>query len=401
MKIIVEKLRKISVEKQRIEIVERKGLGHPDTMCDSIMENVSLNLCKEYMKKFGTILHYNVDKGMLVAGGSEKKFGGGKIVVPIRLIFGDRATYKVGEKEIDVKKIAITSAKEWIKKNLRFVDPEKHVVYQVEIKPGSAELTDIFARKGKVLGANDTSAAVGYAPLSETEKIVLSTEKFLNSKNFKKEFPDGGEDVKIMGYRENTDLHLTFAMPLIDRFISSEEEYFRKKKEILERTRKFIEEKINKEKIKKLYLYYNTLDRKGRGMGGMYLTVTGTSAEDADCGQVGRGNRVNGLIALNRPTGTEAAAGKNPLSHVGKIYNVLTYKIANEIHSAIGAKEVYVWLGSQIGVPINKPMTVTVQLIGEEPTKKTEEQIKEITNRELENIDKLTRELAEGKYAVC
>ena len=66
--------------------------------------------------------------------------------------------------------------------------------------------------------------------------------------------------------------------------------------------------------------------RHDRGAGGMYLTVLGTSADGADGGQVGRGNRVNGLISLHRPMSTEAAAGKNPVSHVGKIYNLLAHR---------------------------------------------------------------------------
>jgi len=400
--IIVEELRKVPIEKQKVEIVERKGTGHPDTICDSIMESVSIDLCKEYLKKFGAIMHHNIDKGLLVAGSSEKKFGGGSITEPMRLIFGDRATYSVGGKKIDVGGIAINAAKNWLRKNLRFVNPTKHMIYQVEIKSGSAELSDIFARKGKILGANDTSAAVGYAPLSETEKIVLATEKFLNSKKFKKEFLEGGEDVKVMGYRENSDLYLTFVMPLIDRFVKSEEDYFRKKDEVLEGVKGFVEERIDKEKIKRVKLYYNTLDKKGRGMGGMYLTVLGTSAEDADCGEVGRGNRVNGVIALNRPMGTEAAAGKNPVSHVGKIYNVLTHKIANEIYDQVNKiEEVYVWLCSQIGKPIDQPMVAAVQLIPKDKVSGFAEQVREIINSELQNIGKFTKELAKGKYPIC
>ena len=65
----------------------------------------------------------------------------------------------------------------------------------------------------------------------------------------------------------------------------------------------------------------------------MYLTLLGTSAEQGDSGQVGRGNRVCGLISLNRPMSVEAAAGKNPVSHVGKIYNVLAHELAMRIYA--------------------------------------------------------------------
>jgi S-adenosylmethionine synthetase len=180
--ILVEGLKQTPLEKQRIEIVERKGLGHPDYMCDAVMDQISIDLSKEYLKKAGMILHHNVDKSLLAAGVSEPRFGGGIVKQPMLFVFGDRATSEFDGTKIDIGEIAVSAAKGWFKKNMRFVDPERHVKYQVELKPGSVGLTDIFKRKGKVLGANDTSAAVGYAPLTRTEKIVLKTEQFLNSK---------------------------------------------------------------------------------------------------------------------------------------------------------------------------------------------------------------------------
>ncbi len=82
---------------------------------------------------------------------------------------------------------------------------------------------------------------------------------------------------------------------------------------------------------------------------------TNKTAENAESGQVRRGNRVNGIIPL-RPVSSEAAAGKNPVSHVGKINNVLSHRIANEIYVNVpGIREVYVWLLGQIGEPIDLP----------------------------------------------
>jgi S-adenosylmethionine synthetase len=181
--IIVEDFKQTPLEKQRIEIVERKGRGHPDYICDAVADQISIDLCKEYLKKAGTILHHNIDKSLLVAGETEPKFNGGTVKQPILFVVGDRATSVIDGQKIDVQEIAIKSAKNWLKKNMRFIDPDKHVRYQIEIKPGSIGLTDIFKRKGKVLGANDTSAAVGYAPMTRTERIVLQTEKYVNSKN--------------------------------------------------------------------------------------------------------------------------------------------------------------------------------------------------------------------------
>jgi len=399
--IIVERLRQTPLEKQRLEIVERKGLGHPDYICDAVMEQISLRLSKEYLEKAGTILHHNVDKSLLVAGQSELRFGGGIVKQPMLFVFGDRATTEFDGVKIDVDEIAINVAKEWFKKNMRFVDPDKHVKYQVELKPGSAGLVDIFKRKGKVLGANDTSAAVGYAPMTRTEKIVLKIEQFLNSKEFKQRHPESGEDIKVMGSRNNNNLNLTISMAFVDRFISSEEDYFEKKAKILEEINKFVEANTDFEKVN---VQLNTLDARGRGIDGVYLTVLGTSADSGDSGQVGRGNRVNGLISLNRPFCSEAAAGKNPVSHVGKIYNVLTFKVAQHVYEEVPElEEVYVWLLSEIGRPIDQPAIAAAQVVMAENSSldKVKSKIEAVLDYELENIDKFCMELAQGKISIC
>jgi S-adenosylmethionine synthetase len=399
--IIVEDFKQTPLEKQRIEIVERKGRGHPDYICDAVADQISINLCKEYLKKAGTILHHNIDKSLLVAGETEPKFNGGTVKQPILFVVGDRATSVIDGQKIDVQEIAIKSAKNWLKKNMRFIDPDKHVRYQIEIKPGSIGLTDIFKRKGKVLGANDTSAAVGYAPMTRTERIVLQTEKYVNSPEFKKRFPESGEDVKVMAFRDRNDLKLTVAMAFVDKYISSEEDYFDKKEKILEEINRYVAVSTDFDLVD---VQLNTLDRKERGLGGLYLTVLGTSADSGDSGQVGRGNRVNGLISLNRPFCSEAAAGKNPVSHVGKIYNFLTFRIAEKVYKEVNElEEVYIWLLSKIGNPIDHPAIAAAQVVtkGDNNLGKAKQQIDEILDKELENIEKFCMELAEGKISPC
>jgi S-adenosylmethionine synthetase len=395
--IIVENLKQTPLEKQCMEIVERKGLGHPDYICDAVMDNISIRLCKEYLEKAGAILHHNVDKSLLVAGETEPRFGGGIVKQPMLFVLGDRATSQIDDLEIDVNEIAVNVAKQWFKENLRFIDPEKHVRYQVELKPGSVGLVDIFKRKGKVLGANDTSAAVGYAPMTRTEKIVFKTEQFLNSKEFKQRFPESGEDIKVMGFRNNNSLNLTVSMAFVDRFVHSEEDYFDKKAKIVDEISRFVVANMDFESVN---VQLNTLDVQGRGVGGMFLTVLGTSADSGDSGQVGRGNRVNGLISLNRPFCSEAAAGKNPVSHVGKIYNVLTYRIAQHVYEEVPeVEEVYIWLLSRIGNPIDKPAVAAAQVImkGSNSLEKVRQKINGVLDYRLENIEKFCMELAQGK----
>jgi len=376
-----------------IEIVERKGIGHPDTICDSIVEKISIELAKYYLKKFGEILHYNIDKALLAAGEAENKFGGGKIIKPMLFVIGDRATSSVESEEVPINEIVENCVYSWFKDNMRFVEKE-YIKIQNEIKKGSQALQQIFKEKKRFFPANDTSALVGYAPLTKLENAVYKLERFINSSEFKAKYPETGEDVKIMGLRENDNYNFTIAIAFVDRFIDSEENYFKKKEEIKTEIENYLKNEIGLNGN----ILLNTLDERGKGEDGCYLTVTGTCAESADSGEVGRGNRVNGLICLNRPAGSEAAAGKNVVSHVGKIYNILAFKIANEIYDTI-KKENYVWLLSQIGKPINEPVAISVEVNNLEESDKKE--IEEIVNKNFENIDKFIEDLINSKYKVA
>jgi len=395
--VLVKAIKHIALDEQPLEVCERKGLGHPDTICDSIMNQASIELSKEYLKRFGEVLHHNLDKGLISAGGSQVAFGGGEMTSPILIVYGDRATYDVGSEHIPVDEITIKSTQNWFKEHLRFINPDEHLKHQVVIKPGSSSLQDIFARKGKYLGANDTSAAVGFAPYSRTERTILDLEHYLNSKDFKKSYPESGEDVKIMGFRNENKLDLTVAMAFVDRYIESEADYFRKKGEIYNNINEFLKSNYDWEQTN---VGFNMLDAKGRGLGGLYLTVLGTSVDTGDSGQVGRGNNVVGVIPLNRPISAEAAAGKNPTSHVGKIYNLLSYKIANEIYCCTeGIKEAYFWLVSAIGQPIDQPSVCNVQLILEDGVqiKDVSSEVKNAIAHEFEHLDEYCMDLATGK----
>ena len=396
--VFISQLAQVPLEERSLEITERKGLGHPDTMCDNIMNQVSIDLSIEYMKRFGNIYHHNLDKGLIAAGETHVAFGGGKVNKPILVVYGDRATFKVGAEEVPVNEIAVNSTKKWLRKNLRFIDPEKHVKYQSEIKTGSAALQDIFSRKkkGEFLGSNDTSAAVGFAPYTEQEKLIVNLEKYLNSAEFKKEHPESGEDIKLMALRKEKEVDLTVAMAIVDRYISSEDEYFKRRSEILDSINTFIDDKGG---FKKVNVSLNALDVHGRGLDGLYLTVLGSSVEAGDSGQVGRGNNVRGVIALLRPMSSEAAAGKNPVSHVGKIYNLLSYRIADRIIDEVsGCKEVYVWLLSQIGRLINDPSVVSAQVIPEKSVelRTLQPSIQEIIDYEFEHLSEFCDDLARG-----
>ncbi len=396
----VETLDHRPVGQQQFEYVERKGLGHPDSICDAVMEAVSLALGQAYLQTAGHLLHYNLDKGLLVAGQTTPALGGGRVEVPMRLVFGDRATRQFDQGTIPVDEIAETTARQWFADHLRFVDPQQHLVFQNEIKSGSPELVDIFARQQIV--ANDTSAAVGYAPKSEAELLVLAAERWLNSADVKARFPETGEDVKVMGVRQGGRLHLTIAVAFVDRFVEDQQTYERRKEEVCHELRQHLNGELTH--LDSVELHFNTLDQPDRGLAGMYLTVLGTSAESGDGGEVGRGNPANGVISLNRPISNEAAAGKNPASHVGKIYNLFSYQVAEAVYQEVdGVEEAYVWLCSQIGRPVELPWftSAAVVLASDAIISDVDRQVRQVVSQQLAGIPDFCQRLLRGELGVC
>lgn len=397
---IVESPR-VSPAEEAMEIVERKGLGHPDTICDAVMESVAVELAQTYLKTCGRVLHFNADKGMLVAGQVDCRFGGGSVLAPMRLVMGDRATFEWKNKPIPVKEIAEQTAYRWFKRHVPRIKPLKDIECQVELRPASEALRSVAERPREAV-ANDTSATVGYAPLTPTERLVFQVEQFLNGSSFKKEFPDTGQDVKVLGVRTGRALSVTVAMPFLAPVIRRESEYFKRKTLAWRALEEFVKRKVGPGLSPRVWL--NVLDRPGAGEAGTYLTLLGTSAEAGDSGEVGRGNRVCGVISLLRPASAEAAAGKNPVAHVGKIYNVLAQVLAEDIYKKIpGLRDVTVWITSQIGKPIASPHTVVVEMNLASGT--TLEAVRPLIRREVmvafTHIKSFCKALTRGTYAVC
>ncbi len=395
--IIIKELIQKPIEEQEVEIVERKGIGHPDSISDGIAESVSRALCQAYMEKFdGKIMHHNTDEVQITAGESDPHFGGGEIIKPIDILLTGRGVSEIEGKKIGIDRIAITAAKEYLKENIINLDVESSAVVECKIGSGSGDLVDVFKRDG-MPSSNDTSFGVGFAPFSETEKIVMETEELLNSKKFKNKFPQVGEDIKVMGLRENNKIMLTTAVAMVSKYVDGRDTYISVKDELKD----IITDLALKKTDREVETFINTGDDNScKSEKGYYLTVTGTSAEMGDDGSVGRGNRANGLITPNRPMSMEATSGKNPINHVGKIYNLLSNKMAEDITKEIdGIKQVHIMLLSQIGKPIDHPKAASAQIIVEEgySMESVNKDVEGIMNNWLEDIAKITEMMVEGK----
>ncbi|WOX58542.1 methionine adenosyltransferase [Methanoculleus receptaculi] len=356
--ISVEGLEQIPIEKQRIELVERKCLGHPDSLADGIAESISRALSRSYLEECGSVLHHNTDQGEVVAGESLPKFGGGIITRPIYFLISGRATKTFNGVNIPADAIAIEAARDYIKKTLPMLNMERDVIVDCRMGRGSTDLQDVFwSCSGKAPRANDTSFGVGHAPFSEAESIVLGISEFVD-RTLRPKHPVIGQDCKIMCLRDGDTINLTLAMAFVDRYCSGIADYIEEKNfltdQIASVAGKFTSRRVN--------VAINTADDLDSGS--IFLTVSGTSAEMGDDGSVGRGNRANGLITPNRPMSMEATSGKNPINHIGKIYNLLATEIAKDCVARVdGIEEIYVRLLSQIGHPIDQPHIASAQIL--------------------------------------
>ena len=396
MKPMVTTLDTPEVEALDVEIVERKGLGHPDSICDAIAEQFSLSLCRFYLDRFGLVLHHNVDKALLWGGSARPAFGGGEVKQPFEFFVAGRATAAFKGVEVPVEELFHDAATTWLRQHMHALDPTKDAVFHTLTRSGSPDLVDLFLRQrseGRAL-ANDTSLGVGYAPLSELETVVLRVEQHLNSPPVKAAHPEIGEDIKIMGVRKAGLMHLTISCAFVDRFVADMHEYCAAKTRLAELARKIGGRFTDRE----IVVNVNAADDVAAQS--IFLTVTGTSAEAGDDGEAGRGNRANGLITPYRPMTLESIAGKNPITHVGKLYNLVAGLIAHALVEEIpDVIEAQCLLVSEIGRPITEPQTVDIKLRLRDPARLPDARrhAQEIAADQISRLDQIWSQALSGE----
>jgi S-adenosylmethionine synthetase len=377
------------IEEFPVEIVERKGIGHPDSLCDGIAERISVEYTRWCQENLGTVLHHNFDKVQLVAGEVQVGFGKGELLSPIHIQIAGRGTPEFRGQMIPMDAIAIRATKMHVRETMKYLNPDEHMVIDCFAGAGAVELAHTVDH----IRANDTSFGCAHWPRSQVESAVYETAQYLNYELIKK-FPVG-EDVKVMGMRKGDQIILTCAVPFISTEIQDLGEYIEARKGVRDSIQTYSEKFAPG---RKMTVEVNTADDDASGE--VYLTMTGTSAECGDDGSVGRGNRVTGLITPFRTASLEAAAGKNPISHVGKIYNVLSFLAAQEIVREVPEiQEASVYILSQIGHPLDLPLiaTATIKPAKGAMTKELEEKVRMVLDRRLEKVHEVRVLMAEQK----
>jgi S-adenosylmethionine synthetase len=397
MNLIIESLQDPAPDERAVEVVERKGIGHPDTICDALAEEVSRALSRHYVERFGRVLHHNVDKALLCGGSSSPQFGGGNVTAPIQITLAGRVTTSLGGVEVvPAEELAIEACRAWLRAHLRALDPDRDVRIECRFRPGSEDLQQLFARASATMPlSNDTSIGVGFAPLSRLERAVRELERWLGAPETKRDAPETGEDVKIMAVRVGSSARLTVSCAFVSRHVASVADYFEKKS----RLAASLAERATGLLGQDVLVEVNAGDDLARAS--VYLTVTGTSAEAGDDGEVGRGNRANGLITPCRPMSMEAVAGKNAVSHVGKLYNVAAGLIAADLAAKLGVSTECM-LVSRIGAPIDEPALVSVRLRDERDAAEAvlRTAVSSVVQRRLGLLPELSRALVRGEIDV-
>jgi S-adenosylmethionine synthetase len=329
-----------------------------------------------------------------VAGESDPKFGGGKVIRPIFILIDGRATKRFNDVSIPTDTIAVEATRNYLRSNFTTLNLERDVIMDCRLGTGSTDLRDVFKpHNGRIPRANDTSFGVGHAPFSDIETIVKNVSDFIDEK-LRPKHPVIGQDIKIMGLRDGDTITLTVACAIVDKYCADIHQYA----EYMEFLKEQIGKVARKSTKRKVIVHLNTGDDIKNGS--IYLTVTGTSAEMGDDGSVGRGNRCNGLITPNRPMSMEATSGKNPINHIGKIYNLLSTQMATDCVAKVeGIEEMYIRLLSQIGQPIDQPLVASVQVLPTAGTKmgKIQGEIDGIIDHWLENVTDITEKVIRGE----
>jgi S-adenosylmethionine synthetase len=98
----------------------------------------------------------------------------------------------------------------------------------------------------------------------------------------------------------------------------------------------------------------------------------------------------------------EATSGKNPVNHIGKIYNLLSTDIAESVVDEVdGIREIRIRLLSQIGQPVDQPHVADASLVTESGVEVSdiEGAVAGIVDRELADVTSITRRVIEGELS--
>jgi len=350
-----------------LEVVERKGCGHPDTLCDDLSELACQVLCRYYRDTFGTVLPHKMDQFLLIGSGSRPVFGGGDLLGPVRLIVRGTAVTAVDGRPTPAAEVLEPPLRALLCERLSLPDPERDLAFEYRLRDVHFDL-DRFGGDAHRPVSEDTSVGVGYAPLTGLERLVLGLDAELASPGFRGACPALGSEVKLMAVRMGREVSLTVAAAMVGSRSPDRRTYEAARSAVAEVAAKRCEAAGFLPRVTVNSFDDIPLRLRARSHTGTYrdvhpeayVLVTGSHAEKGT-GLTGRGNRLNGLITPMQPMSMEATWGKPPW-HPGKLYAVAAFQIAHRIHEVTGAERASVYLTSRIGDDVAEPASAVVSI---------------------------------------
>lgn len=356
-----------------VEIVECKGKGHPDTLADDLADALSNAYSLFTRQECGAILHHNFDKLCLLGGAADVQFGSGRLTKKIRILVNGRVSFGLADRPLPIRDVIANTCRRFFAERLPLLpfDDSFDIEYNLNTAsspgrvdtPGGApnsrhywftprSIEDLPERK--LLRANDTSLGSGYAPLSKCEQFVLDLVSALSVRP--SSAPEWmGTDIKVMATSSPNGISIVACIPQIARYVASRDQYAQNLSWLKGHCLTLAQHMLGDTDVSFLL---NARDNPDADE--LYLTASGTSLESGDEGVVGRGNRLNGLITPMRPMNLEGFSGKNPVYHVGKLYNAMSTDIAKRLHFEFGGR-IAVFLVSAAGAPLAEPWRVVIE----------------------------------------
>ena len=202
-----------------------------------------------------------------------------------------------------------------------------------------------------------------------------------------------GSDIKVMGIRKENKIEITSCVPLISKYVKNLDDYKIKINDLKMEIELIVRDAFKNSEI---VLYLNTRDNYEKN--DLYMTLIGSAVESGDEGAVGRGNRSRGVIPFSRNFSMEAACGKNPVYHTGKLFTAIGDVISKQIYEKYHVENV-VYCTSRMGDKIEEPWNISVEL-NKELSKKEFEDIDDMVNEVIKNHQKITNEIINGNIKV-
>ncbi len=314
------------------EIVERKGVGHPDTLADGIAERASIYYSRHCLQEHGAILHHNIDKVAVLGGRARFGAADGEYDRPVRVVFGGRISKTFAGVQLPVRDILERAARDQLREALPGYD-RIQLQFRHETTDSSKfahwfrprSVSDL-PEVGQVR-SNDTAYLVGTAPRSAAETVALLTEAWF------RQYAWAGSDIKALVVRAGSDWRITACVPaLAGGGLETAAAFDDAVREAAGALRKTLAEVLGRG----VGVACNTRNTRVEPLSGQYFTVSGSAIDYGEDGLVGRGNARSGVIAGAHMAGNETLFGKNPAYHVGKVGGWLADEAAGAVAAEFG-----------------------------------------------------------------